>query len=218
MKKNGIIHLRAIERELLPEAKLNKTFSKEISNDDFTIDDRNVQHGEDYFTLTYENRSMNLDTIVGIREELLTGVRLRLVGGRLRLEARFTFFDDTTGQLNTEIESRWTSNEKSDRSLIKSDHLHVPIDARRQADVENSADGNYIQFGPTGWTQDMAQSTVPFIDTTPVEANDGIPVSGVGVLYKSTPGYAGFVAPKLFMYDSAAAAMRIRAAVGVYGV
>lgn len=161
---------------------------------------------------------MNLDTIVGQRDQLLTGVRFALVNGHLQLQARFTYFDESLGKLDTKVESKWQTNYKDKRELIVSDHLHVPIDSPRQSTQESSADGHYIRFGPTGWVHDMAQTTVPFFDTVAVESNDDKPVSGVGIFYKTTPGYAGFLAPKLVMYDRAATAMRIRAAVGVYGI
>lgn len=217
-KKNGIIHLNGIERGLLPNAKINKTDTNIISNDNFTINDENIKINVDFYTMTYENRAMDLDTITGQRDQLLTGIRFHLSNGHLQLQARFTYFDEATGQLHPELESRWFSNDKKDRTLIKTDHLHIPTDAQRQSAQDSSPDGNYIRFGPTGWMQDMAQLTVPFFDATIVESNNDDAVSGAGIYYKSTPGYAGFIAPKLIMYDRGAAVMRIRAAVGVYGV
>lgn len=64
----------------------------------------------------------------------------------------------------------------------------------------------------------MAQTTVPFIDTILVEPDDFTPLSGVGIFYKHQLGHGGYVAPRIVTHDNAAAAMRIRAAAGVYGV
>lgn len=64
----------------------------------------------------------------------------------------------------------------------------------------------------------QAQTTVPFIDSNFVEPPELVPLSGVGLLYKYQIGHGGYVAPKLITHDYAAAAMRIRGAVGVYGV
>lgn len=43
--------------------------------------------------------------------------------------------------------------------------------------------------------------TVPFIDTQGVEASDPKPLSGAGIYYKSSPGYGGFIAPLIVLYD-----------------
>lgn len=219
MKKNGIIHLHAIERTLLPNANLNKSESWNVTNDNFTLSDADVKEGVDYYTVNYENRTLNLDTITAARDQLVTGVRLRVVNGRLRLEARFTYFDDSLGKLDNISGSDWLSNSNTDRELIQSDHSYVPTKSPVQTLPLSSKNGNYVQFGPTGWVHDMAQNTVPFFDSQPLEtSSEPVALHGVGLFYKAWPGHAGYVAPKLIAYDYAMSAMHIRGAVGVYGV
>lgn len=58
-----------------------------------------------------------------------------------------------------------------------------------------------MQFQPTDIDKDAAQTTVPFLDATKLEAN--VPLSGIGLYYKSTYGYGGFIGPKLIVFDSA---------------
>lgn len=219
VKKNGIIHLHAIERTLLPNANLNKSESWNVTNDNFTLSDADVKEGVDYYTLNYENRTLNLDTITAARDQLVTGVRLRVVNGRLRLEARFTYFDDSLGKLDNISGSDWLSNSNTDRELIQSDHSYVPTKSPVQTLPLSSKNGNYVQFGPSGWVHDMAQNTVPFFDSQPLEtSSEPVALHGVGLFYKAWPGHAGYVAPKLIAYDYAMSAMHIRGAVGVYGV
>lgn len=64
----------------------------------------------------------------------------------------------------------------------------------------------------------MAQSTVPFLDSVLVEPSPAIPLYGVGLFYKSQAPYGGLVAPKVITSDFAASALRIRGALGVYGL
>lgn len=219
VKKNGIIHLHAIERTLLINANLNKTDSWLVSNDNFTVNDADVKEGVDYYTLTYENRTLNLDTITAARDQLVTGVRLRVINGRLQLEARFTYFDESIGRLDNISGSDWIGNSNTDRELIPSDHSYVPTESPVQTLPLSSKNGNYVKFGPTGWVHDMAQNTVPFFDSHLLEtSSEPVALHGVGLFYKAWPGHAGYVAPKLIAYDYALLAMRIRGAVGVHGV
>lgn len=219
MKRNGTIHLRAIERTLMPYANLDKNESWIVSNDNFTVDDANVTEGIDYYTLTYENRTMNLDTITAGRDQLVTGVRLRAIDGRLQLQVRFSYFDESIGKLDQISSSDWISNPINDRELIPSDHSYVPTKSPTQTLPLSSKNGNFIEFGPTGWVHDMAQNTVPYFDSQLIEtSSDPVALHGIGLFYKAWPGHAGYVAPKLIAYDYALSALHIRGAVGVYGV
>lgn len=219
VKKNGIIHLHATERELLVDANLNKSESWALANDNFTVDDVGVKEGVDFYTLTYENRTLNLDEIAAARDQLVTGVRFRVINGRLQLQARFTYFDDSLGKLDIVSGSDWLGNSNTDRELLQSDHSYVPTKSPAQTLPLSSKNGNYVEFGPTGWVHDMAQNTVPFFDTQPLEtSSEPVALHGVGLIYKAWPGHAGYVAPKLIAYDYAMSALRIRGAVGVHGI
>lgn len=219
VKKNGIIHLHAIERTLLPNANLNKSESWVVSNDNFTLNDTNVKEGVDFYTMTYENRTMNLDVITAARDQLVTGVRLRVIDGRLQLQARFSYFDESIGKLDNVSGSDWIGNSNKNRELIQSDHSYVPTKSPVQTLPLSSSSGNYVEFGPTGWVHDMAQNTVPYFDSQLIEtSSEPVALHGVGLFYKAWPGHAGYVAPKLIAYDYAMSAMHIRGAVGVHGV
>lgn len=160
----------------------------------------------------------NLDTITGARDQLVTGVRFSTYGGTLHLEARFTYFDEANGKLDLSLASTWLRNGNTNRNIIPTSHLGVPTEYKNQSIAIGSKDKDSIEFSPTGWVRDMAQSTVPFIDSIQLEPYDSVPLHGVGIFYKSQYAHGGYIAPKLITYDYAASAMRIRGAVGVYGV
>lgn len=67
--------------------------------------------------------------------------------------------------------------------------------------VPMSGHNQYIDFVPSSRLKDLAQSTIPFIDTQGVISNPPVPLSGVGVFYKGKPANGGFLAPRLFTYD-----------------
>lgn len=218
VKKNRIIQLEAVERVLLPQLELDSSNDRVIANINFTVEDPETREHVDYFTMTYDNRTLNLDTIVAARDQLVTGVRFRVHSGAVHLEARFTYFDETTGKLDLETASEWKMNSNNQRIPLFAEHMDVPTRSTEQTRAIAADTGNSIKFVPTGWVRDMAQTTVPFIDSNLVEPPELVPLSGVGLIYKFQVGHGGYVAPKLVTHDYAAAAMRIRGAVGVYGV
>lgn len=217
-KLNDIIHLTAVERELLPNAQLSAESHKILSNDTFKIEDESTRHGIDYFEISYENRTLNLDTITAQRHQIVTGVRFKVNNGNIHLEVRFTYFDEMSGKLDLSMPSEWKMNSNNERNVILTSHMAVPTSSIYQTIPIADIDKNAIKFGPTSWSHDMAQFTVPFIDSILIEPYELVPLSGVGLFYKSQAGYGGYLAPHLITYDHASAALRIRAAVGVYGV
>lgn len=60
-------------------------------------------------------------------------------------------------------------------------------------------DNRYIKFQPSDMEKDGAQTIVPYLDTSTVSAY--VPLSGIGLYYKSALGYGGFIAPKLITFD-----------------
>lgn len=81
--------------------------------DSFTLYERGVNNNQDYFTLTYDARSIDLDDVKTDDFSLVvTGVRFRLVRGHLNIQARFSKFDFVSGQLINPLEnSFWKFND-----------------------------------------------------------------------------------------------------------
>lgn len=208
--------MTAVERTLLPNAALDSLEKTIISNTNFTLNDLNVKSGSDYFTMTYDNRTLNLDTVIGKADQVVTGVRFRVHSGSVHLEVRFHYFDEDTGKLDLTTKSEWKSNTNIDRTSVSAEHADIPTKSNIQSKAIGTDNSNSIKFVATSWSQDMAQTTVPFIDSNLIESPDMMALSGVGLFYKFQPGFGGYVAPKLVLPDHDEDAMRIRGATGVF--
>lgn len=114
-KRNRMIQFLIAESTLLPYGKLNTTISYEIdegnkanannryiSHPEFTIDGAGISSGVDYFTLTYEHRTINLDTVNAPAGKVVTGVRFHATDDKkLTLQIRATDFDYETGTMES---------------------------------------------------------------------------------------------------------------------
>ncbi|EDV34390.2 uncharacterized protein Dana_GF20993, isoform B [Drosophila ananassae] len=208
VKSNRIFHLQIQEGELMPRGVINQSTLEWRPVEKYNIFDRDVKKGVDYHTLSYESRSIDLDDVnTDDNSFVVTGVRFRLVGAHLNLEAYFTEFDFKTGKLiQPEINSYWKSNDNTDvgggarREKLRLANTDLPTRTIATSLVQ-SRHNQYIDFTNTGLDKDAAQSTVPFIDIQDVVSNPPVPLSGIGIYYKGRNGYGGFVGPKIITYD-----------------
>ena len=86
------------------------------------------------------------------------------------------------------------------RTEVKLDNLDVPINSGARA-VPTSKTNQYLYFTTSSWETDVGQSTIPFIDLQSVETNPPVPLSGLGLIHKSSPGSGGFLSLKVFTYN-----------------
>lgn len=205
-KINRIIQLKIAQRKLLPRGSVNMTddpIYPEIqwkTAQLFNLDDENVQDGKDYFTLTWVNRSIALTSaIIDDGERVMTGVRFRQYHNHIRLEVRATRFDYERGELKDLTRNDWVGYSSNLREL-KMYRPDVPTKSKQKSRPV-SEDNHFIQFAPSDLDKDGAQTTVPYLDATKIEAN--VPLLGTGLYYKTTYGYGGFIAPKLIVFNSA---------------
>lgn len=86
--------------------------------DNYTLNEKGVHNNRDYYTLSYGARSIDLDDIhTDDNSFVVTGVRFRVVGAHLNLEARLSEFNFETGELiNPKENSFWKSNDNTDVS------------------------------------------------------------------------------------------------------
>ncbi|CAK9823191.1 hypothetical protein ANTRET_LOCUS1580 [Anthophora retusa] len=200
-KVNQIIHMQIQEGELMPHGNINKTTIEWKPVNAFSILDSNVTNSVDYHTLSWEKRGLDLDDYVLDGRYLLTGVKFRMLGSRLNLEARMTPFNFTTGKLTEPIEkSFWISHDKTQRHEIKFKNPDIPTRSPLLT-LPDSKEDNYLNFAPSGRNADASQNTIPFVDIQPVEVNPPVAIAGVGVFHKGRPGSGGFVALRLITYD-----------------
>ncbi|BFG02405.1 uncharacterized protein DMAD_01914 [Drosophila madeirensis] len=210
VKKNRIFHLQIQEGELLPRGGINHTTLSWKPVENYNIFDRDVKKGTDYHTLSYESRSIDLDDVdTDDNSFVVTGVRFRVVGAHLNLEACYSEFDFKTGQLlQPEVNSYWKSNDNTDvsgdsktrREKVSLSNADVSTRTITYS-IPQSRHNQYIEFTNTGMDKDAAQSTVPFMDIQDVISNPPVPLSGIGIYYKGRNGYGGFLGPKIITYD-----------------
>ncbi|TDG40589.1 hypothetical protein AWZ03_012986 [Drosophila navojoa] len=208
VKRNRVFHLQIQEGQLLPRGAVNESTLSWKPVDDYKIYDRNVAKGIDYHTLSYESRSIDLDDIMKADDNsfVVTGLRFRVLGAHLNLEARLTEFDFKKGELiQPEVNSVWQSNDNTDVSGERRQKINIyNADVPTRSVVTSipmSKHNQYIEFVNSGMDKDAAQSTVPFLDIQDVVSQPPVPLAGIGLYYKGRPGYGGFLAPKIITYD-----------------
>ncbi|KAI8124340.1 hypothetical protein CVS40_5407 [Lucilia cuprina] len=208
-KKNRVFHLQIQEGALLPRGMINESTLEWKPVDNYTLNEKGVHNNRDYYTLTYGARSIDLDDIhTEDNTFVVTGVRFRVVGAHLNLEARLSEFNFETGQLvNPKENSFWKSNDNTDvsgdrRAKIELKDPDVPIRTIAKS-VPDSRHNQYLEFSASSFNKDASQSTVPFIDIQDVVSKPSVPLAGIGIYHKGRPGFGGFLAPKLMTYDFA---------------
>lgn len=112
VKENRVFHLQIQQGQLLPRGSINDSSVAWKRIDNYTINERGVHKNQDYFMLTYDTRSIDLDDLQTDESNYaVTGVRFRLIEGHLNLQVRFSKFNFETGQLiNPKENSYWKSN------------------------------------------------------------------------------------------------------------
>lgn len=170
---------------------------------EFSITDPGITDGIDYHTLSWQNRSINLDTLVAPPGYVLTGIRFNVINGNLVLAIRVTRFDFKSGRLFDSFE--WISNYNEFRQPIELDRPSESSHKSKTKSIPDTSPNRYVQFQPTDIDKDGGQTTVPYIDVQLVQAPNDKPtlLSGAGIYYKGEPGFGGFIAPKVVTYDYA---------------
>lgn len=203
-KRNGVVQFVIAQRQLLPFGNVDRSHIEYGWNlaEHFAPNSNQSEEAVDYVTLTYENRSLNLDTVTEASGHVVTGVRFNAnKNGHLLLEVRFTEFDDFTGKLINLEKSVWLSNEYGGKHRINTENLDIPTKMTAPS-IPNVKANSYVRFGPTNKKVDLSSRTVPFIDGQKVEPKIPAPLSGVGLYYRGQSGFGGFIAPKIVLYNA----------------
>lgn len=175
------------------------------SKHQFSQDERRSVDGVDYFTLTYENRSINLDDVMVPAGKVVTGVRFSNRNAHVLLEVRATDFDYTTGFLTNLENSVWVSNENGGKHEIKIKKRSAPYEKCNIEKLyipQSLQVDSYIRFGPTDFKSDLGQTTIPQIDTDGVYSDDSVALSGIGLSYENDKEWStgGAIVPKIIIY------------------
>lgn len=73
VKNNRVIHLQIQEGKLLPRGKIDVSTVHWVPVDNYKILDKGVYNGQDFHTLTWEKRALDLDDLVCDEGHLVTG-------------------------------------------------------------------------------------------------------------------------------------------------
>ncbi|XP_031620537.1 uncharacterized protein LOC116339056 [Contarinia nasturtii] len=191
-----------MESELMPNGTIEATHLNNSSwhtSNTFSIDDDDVEEGVDFYQMSWFNRSIDLDTVFDA-DRVVTGVRFRVFNSHLRLEVRVTKFNYQTGKLIDIEHSEWISNNATEtKKLIEPKHPDRSTRSKEKS-IPIQGKNYYVNFQPTDIHKDVAQSTVPFIDTTPIVSRK--PLAGLGLYLKTQNGYGGFIGAKLIVFDA----------------
>lgn len=214
-KRNGIFSWSITQSTLRSNGRvdqLQKNITKSYSTDpgadevyqDFNRTDDGIGDGVDYHKLSWQNRSINLATVSVPQGSVITGIRFTVLKEHLNFEIQSTRFDFNKGLLYGR--SEWIANKNERRSVLLIDRPEPSYPIRINADIcERSipdfTPNKFIKFRPSDPDKDVGQTTVPFIDTQMVRPKELTLLSGVSLYYKGRPGYGGFIAPKLTVYD-----------------
>lgn len=160
-----------------------------------------VHDGYDYQTLSWENRSIYLDTVMAPEGAVITGIRFKSDNGHLHLEIQATKFDFDSGQLYDSFE--WISNLRRQHdypTFISLENCDVPEKSARLSEP-NWQQNAFVEFQPSDRAKDASQTTIPYIDTQLVEPSHPAPLVGIGIYYKGSDGFGGYIAPYLITFD-----------------
>ncbi|XP_025191079.1 uncharacterized protein LOC112591459 isoform X2 [Melanaphis sacchari] len=208
VKVKQMFHLQAQEGELGPRGKIYESSRQWIQLPGFEFSPRNktLKDGVDYHTLTYEARAIDIDNVIAPENTVVTGVKFRKIGSHLNIEVRVTLFDFMTGKLiEPELKSYWIGNENTELSANPRTHIDInnsdlPTKSISPSEPDMSSN-KYLMFTHSSIDRDVAQTTLPFIDMQTVEPYPGIPFSGLGIYFKGTKGYGGFIGASVSTYD-----------------
>jgi len=206
VKRGKIIYPQIEQATALMEGGIDETSRtwvepKQIAYSDvknLTKNTRNV------FTMSYEQRAMDMDTLVAPDGHVLTGVKLRNIGGHLNLEIQVTPMEFTTGNVVSD-RSTWIANDNTPatdvpRTLVPIIMPDIPTKYSGPNSVDTTND-QFIQFDASSAHKDVSQTTVPFIDAQPVAPVPATWLAGAGLYHKGRVGYGGFVGFKVSTYD-----------------
>lgn len=86
------------------------------------------------------------------------------------------------------------------RSEIDINNSDLPTKSNAASEPDMSSN-KYLKFTHSSIERDVAQTTLPFIDMQTVAPYPGVPFSGVGIYFKGTKSFGGFIGASVFTYD-----------------
>ncbi|KAG4078060.1 hypothetical protein HA402_002111 [Bradysia odoriphaga] len=196
-KHNQTFYWKIAQATLLRRGEVQSEIDNWVPIKAFNLTD--VHDGYDYHTLSWQNRSIALDSLMVPSGSVITGIRFKSYMGRLHFEIQATKFDFATGKLYDSFE--WISSKLNrHRDYINLDENDLPeksVIFSQPMWKQNLL----VEFQSTDTAKDLSQSTIPYIDTQLVEPSHPAPLAGIGLYYKGIDGFGGYIAPYLVPYN-----------------
>ncbi|XP_057339799.1 uncharacterized protein LOC130677169 [Microplitis mediator] len=168
----------------------------------WNTDDRRYtrENHPSYVVLSALLKSFNLDDIELPDGEFVTGMKFeKLNDTRLSLVLQGTEMYDSNNQIisgQTSLHS--PQNTENSREKIDLFLLTTPLEIKNQTYEMSQSGRHYIELTESRESYTYQSiAIVPFLDMQPVRLWRSAPLGGLGLFYKSQPGYAGFLAFKL---------------------
>jgi hypothetical protein len=199
IKVHQIIHLQIQEGRLMPGGKIDQETIQWRPVNAFKLTDGGVQEGIDYHRLrTNGNMAIDLEDVIGQYGYIVTGMRFAKPSNtkHLHLKLRTHKIEPITGVLDSN--AQWIYNNQRNIELKIDDG--VPTNFKSPM-YERSRGNNYIKFTHSSIKDDAAQSTIPYFDAQEIYTSPGVPLSGVGLFYKSSSGSGGFITPQIHVFN-----------------
>eukprot|EP00090_Calanus_glacialis_P044576 TRINITY_DN7968_c0_g1_i1.p1 TRINITY_DN7968_c0_g1~~TRINITY_DN7968_c0_g1_i1.p1 ORF type:complete len:702 (-),score=219.95 TRINITY_DN7968_c0_g1_i1:63-2168(-) len=206
VKRGKIVYPQIEQATALSEGGIDETTRTWVEPNQIAYSDvRNLtKNTGSVFTMSYEQRAMDMDTLTAPEGHVLTGVKLRNIGGHLNLEIQVTPMEFTAGNVVSD-RSTWIANDNTPatdkpRTLVPIIMPDIPTKFAGPNTVDTTTD-QFIQFDASSAHKDVSQTTVPFIDAQPVAPTPATWLAGAGLYHKGRVGYGGFVGLKVSTYD-----------------
>ncbi|XP_068913358.1 uncharacterized protein [Tenebrio molitor] len=203
VKHNRILHLQIQEGRLVENGEIDRSTVRWVPVEDYKLLDKTIYEGQDYHTLSWEQRGFELHDVMVDEGFVVTGARFRRVGSRIDLEVLTTPFNFTTGKLMPEKNVFKDDPRTSIKFKFEKELKLIKPDIPTRVTNTDHTTNRYVQFVNTDYYKDAGQTTVPFFDAQPVESAVPVPLSGIGIYHKGKSGSGGFIAPRIFTYNFA---------------
>jgi len=202
IKKGKIFHIQIQQAKALPEGGIDE--STKAWKEPATVSEENLATNPLVYTMSFEQRAMDLDQLSAPEGYVLTGLKLRSIGGHLNLEIQATPVKFLSGELMKD-QSIWIANDNTPATNRPRKLLPIIIpDIPTRLIGQNKVDGlndEYLQFDTSSAHKDVAQTTIPFMDAQPVSPSPSTWLSGAGVYHKGRVGFGGFIGLSVETFD-----------------
>lgn len=192
------------QRTLLPFGQTDATEEKtwKLADYQFKVNESKAIDGIDYFTLTYENRSVNLDELTVPRGKVVTGIRFYHQNGHILIQIRATDFNYFSGKLLNLHYTPWVTNDDGGQTEFEPPSRANPLEYGVGVNAPIAIKPNqYVTFRPSDFETDASQLTVPFIETLQLESKNPVILAGIALTLKTQHESGGIIAPKLIVYE-----------------